>query len=62
MDTHQPVPMTCVRCARPFVWSVGEQRFFARQGLPRPLRCPACIEWRKRQRATRGLVPDLPRD
>lgn len=41
--------LTCVDCGREFVFSKGEQFFFASKGLCEPKRCPEC---RKRRKAT----------
>jgi hypothetical protein len=34
--------LECVDCAEKFVFSVGEQRFFAERGLRAPRRCREC--------------------
>ena len=45
--------ITCVDCERTFVFSAGEQAFFASKALSLPKRCPAC---RKQRKLT--IVPD----
>lgn len=32
----------CVKCGRPFIWSYGEQRFYAEHELHQPKHCPDC--------------------
>jgi len=45
--------LSCIDCNAPFIFSVGEQRYYASKGLSIPKRCPQC---RKRRRDT--IVPD----
>ena len=40
--------LRCVECDREFVFSRGEQYFFASKRFPDPRRCPECREIRKR--------------
>jgi CxxC-x17-CxxC domain-containing protein len=46
MASDAPEPpdqtLTCRDCGRPFVWSAGEQAFFAARGFTTPKRCPEC--------------------
>lgn len=65
--------LTCKDCSKDFVWSAGEQKFYADKGLQNPPgRCPDC---RKQKRAgeqqysiickecgQEGQVPFKPRD
>jgi len=49
--------LVCVDCGAPFVFSVGEQRYFLSKGLSIPKRCPNC---RHKRRQT--LVPEVSHD
>jgi CxxC-x17-CxxC domain-containing protein len=53
---HQDRTLTCRDCGEPFVFSAGEQEFFASKGLTNdPQRCPSCRAAAKRTRgASRG--------
>jgi CxxC-x17-CxxC domain-containing protein len=46
--------LTCRDCQNEFVFSEGEQEFYARKGLSTPSRCPDCRNARKRQRDNGG--------
>lgn len=47
--------LTCRDCGQSFVFSAGEQDFFASHGLMHePARCPQCRAARKAQRAASG--------
>lgn len=49
--------LTCRDCGRSFVFSAGEQEFFANHGLlHEPVRCPECRAARKAQRSATGEV------
>ncbi len=40
--------LTCRECGQEFVWTAGEQEFYASRGLVHPpSRCPACRQARK---------------
>lgn len=45
--------LLCVDCGAQFLFSTGEQRYFASKGLSIPKRCSRC-----RQRRRNTLVPD----
>lgn len=46
--------LQCRDCAQDFVFTVGEQEFFAEKGLMNePQRCPACRAARRRERSGR---------
>ena len=46
--------LQCRDCGQEFVFTVGEQEFFAEKGLMNePQRCPACRATRRRERASR---------
>ncbi len=47
--------LTCRDCAEEFVFSAGEQAFFASKGLTNdPQRCPSCRAIAKRARSNEG--------
>lgn len=40
---YQDKTLTCVECGNEFIFTVGEQEFYAEKGLPNdPKRCKAC--------------------
>lgn len=47
METAGDRVLRCCQCGADFVWSLGEQKFFAKRGLNPPRRCLACREDRK---------------
>lgn len=52
---YQDRSLTCRDCAEEFIFSAGEQAFFATKGLTNdPQRCPACRAVAKRARASEG--------
>ena len=47
--------LVCVECAAEFIFTVGEQEFFASRGFTNePRRCPECRQTRKAQRSFEG--------
>lgn len=43
--------LTCKDCGAEFVFTVGEQEFYAEKGFENdPVRCPACRKARKQNR------------
>lgn len=59
--TYEDRVLTCRDCGQEFVWTSGEQAFYASKGLENtPSRCPSC---RTAARAARqnGAVPGLGR-
>lgn len=47
--------LTCKDCGKEFVFSAGEQEFFAEKGFENdPVRCRDCREKRRRARDTEG--------
>lgn len=68
--------ITCKDCSKEFVWTAGEQKFYADKGLQNPPgRCPDCRKASKENKANRptysiickecgkeGQVPFQPRD
>lgn len=52
---YQDQTVTCADCATQFVFTAGEQAFYAEKGFTEPpKRCPACRAARKSQRQTTG--------
>jgi CxxC-x17-CxxC domain-containing protein len=49
--------LSCRECGVTFLFTAGEQAFFAEKGLlNEPQRCPACRSQRRRERAERSKV------
>jgi CxxC-x17-CxxC domain-containing protein len=49
--------MTCRDCGQDFVWTAGEQEFYAQRGLTNePRRCPDCRRARKSQGGGSGYA------
>ncbi|MDK2821632.1 MAG: hypothetical protein PWP31_1597 [Clostridia bacterium] len=47
--------LTCKECGKEFVFTIGQQEFFAEKGFTNePSRCPECREARKQQRRSNG--------
>jgi len=53
--------LTCRDCGKTFVFTAGEQAFFAEKGLSDPIRCPDCRRLRKQQRTSETIPPSSPR-
>lgn len=50
--------LTCRDCGREFVFSAGEQEFYAQKGfLNDPVRCPECRRLRKKSRDAGNRKP-----
>ena len=50
----QDKKLNCKDCHQEFVWSTGEQKFFAEKGFERePVRCPDCRK-KKKSRVNEG--------
>ncbi len=48
--SYQDRTLTCVDCNQDFIWTAGEQEFYAQRGLTNePRRCPDCRRARKAQ-------------
>ena len=55
VEVYEDRSLTCRDCAEEFIFSAGEQAFFATKGLTNdPQRCPACRAVAKRARASEG--------
>jgi hypothetical protein len=46
---REDMQIECLTCGGTFVWTAGEQVFFATAELTRPKRCVACAKKRKEQ-------------
>jgi CxxC-x17-CxxC domain-containing protein len=65
MTNGEDQSINCVDCGQQFLFTAGEQAFYASKGLTNaPTRCKACREARKQQRAEapRGSVRGAPRE
>ena len=48
---YQDKKLICRDCHKTFIWSAGEQRFFAKKGFTNiPTRCPSCREKFKKRK------------
>ena len=53
---YQDKTLTCRDCQQEFVFSAGEQEFYAEKGFTNePARCPACRAARKRRNSERRM-------
>lgn len=43
----QDVTLICIQCGQEWIFTAGNQRFFADKGLTIPKRCPTCRAHRK---------------
>lgn len=52
METnYEDISLTCKDCNTKFVFTAGEQQFYAEKGFTnQPVRCPGCRKSRKQQR------------
>jgi hypothetical protein len=39
--------LTCQDCSMPFIWTAGEQFYYAHRNLSQPKRCPDCRQKRR---------------
>jgi len=46
--------LVCVDCGQEFVFTAGEQEFFAEKGFVEPKRCKMCRDKKKADRRSRG--------
>lgn len=50
-NEYTDINLVCKDCGSEFVFSAGEQAFYAEKGFDnQPVRCPACRKARKQQR------------
>jgi CxxC-x17-CxxC domain-containing protein len=55
---YQDRQITCLDCSQPFLFSAGEQEFYARKGFrEEPKRCKPCRETRKARRDGGAPLP-----
>lgn len=48
MGMYEDKVLTCVECGKEFVWTAGEQEFYASKGFTNePKRCPECRKKRR---------------
>ena len=50
MSENKDITIVCKDCNAEFVFTEGEQEFYAAKGFENPLRCPVCRSIRKQQR------------
>lgn len=51
MEEYKDITLKCKDCGAEFVFSAGEQEFYAQKGFTnQPVRCPECRKARKQQR------------
>lgn len=49
--TYEDITLVCKDCGEKFVFTAGEQQFYAEKGFTnQPVRCPNCRKARKQQR------------
>jgi hypothetical protein len=46
-------PLACIDCDTEFLWTAGEQAYYANRGLQTPRRCKPCRVIRRQQQAWR---------
>jgi DNA-directed RNA polymerase subunit RPC12/RpoP len=44
--------LTCKDCGNTFIFTEGEQEFYAQKGFSNPVRCPECRQKRKANKAS----------
>jgi CxxC-x17-CxxC domain-containing protein len=58
---YQDRQITCIDCSQPFVFTAGEQEFYARKGFrEEPKRCKPCRDARKQRRESGGFASPRP--
>jgi len=51
MENYTDITLTCKDCNTEFVFTAGEQEFYAQKGFEQqPVRCPDCRRARKQNR------------
>lgn len=45
----------CKKCGKEFIFTAGQQEFFAEKGLSEPKKCKECIKADKEARGDRGF-------
>ena len=57
---YEDKTLVCKDCGKEFVWTAGEQEFYASRGFEnQPQRCKACRDARKNATRVRKLRQDL---
>lgn len=51
--------ITCRDCGMEFVFTAGEQGFYAERGFVDPVRCPGCRSARRRERTSSGAGDNI---
>lgn len=46
--------LSCSECGATFIFTAGEQEFYAAKGFTPPKRCPGCRERKRQERESRG--------
>lgn len=55
MSMYEDKTLICKECGREFVWTAGEQEFYAEKGFTNePKRCPECRKKRRTARSRSG--------
>lgn len=58
-DEKTDKEITCKDCRRPFIWTAGEQAYFAEKGFDKvPKRCVPCRRERRVEMAERRVRSD----
>ena len=55
--------LVCKECGQEFIFTAGEQEFYAEKGVNEPQRCKACRDARKKMQPNRNarcLTPSVP--
>lgn len=53
-SNYEDITLTCKDCGAEFVFTAGEQQFYAEKGFEnKPVRCPACRKAKKQQNYNR---------
>jgi len=62
---YKDITLTCAECGKEFVWTAGEQAFYAEHGFRQPKRCKECrpihnarIDEARKERAANGGYSD----
>lgn len=60
MSTYQDQSLVCKDCGKQFVWTAGEQEFYAQKGFSNPpFRCPDCRQKRKTDRMANRVMTKI---
>lgn len=53
-EETQDKTMPCLDCKGEFIWTAGEQKFFATKGFSAPKRCKPCRDAKKQANRSQG--------